>query len=166
MKYMRRLSAFIALVVAALVATAIASGPVSALEFRSIADELSVLYDTPSKDSAKRLILTKDYPVEVIIASGDWVRVRDDKGTFAWSWWRCPVPKRLMRRIRRLARSSKQKKVSFLNWSAFPADGQKCAIAVERSRSSDLELFGAYEYCGSWRGRLGYRPRRRTGEEQ
>ena len=81
---MRRSSAFIAVVAAAIVATAVASGPVGALEFRSIADELGVLYDTPSKDSAKRLILTKDYPVEVIIASGDWVRVRDDNGTFAW----------------------------------------------------------------------------------
>jgi len=76
---MRSFSAIIALV-----AAAVASGPVGALEFRSIADELGVLYDTPSKDSAKRLILTKGYPVEVIIASEGWVRVRDDNGTFAW----------------------------------------------------------------------------------
>jgi len=67
-----------------LVAAAVVSGPVGALEFRSIADELGVLYDAPSKDSAKRLILTKGYPVEVIIASEGWVRVRDDNGTFAW----------------------------------------------------------------------------------
>jgi len=76
---MRRFSAIIALV-----AAAVASGPVEALEFRSIADELGVLYDTPSKDSAKRLILTKGYPVEVIIASEGWLRVRDANGTFAW----------------------------------------------------------------------------------
>ena len=76
---MRSFSAFVALLAAAVV-----SGPVGALEFRSIADELCVLYDSPSKDSAKRLILTKGYPVEVIIASGDWVRVRDGNGTFAW----------------------------------------------------------------------------------
>ena len=76
---MRILSAGVALLVALAV-----SGPVYALEFRSISDDLTVLYDAPSKDSAKRLILTRGYPVEVIIASGDWVRVRDDKGTFAW----------------------------------------------------------------------------------
>ena len=76
---MRSFSAIIALVAAAVV-----SGPAGALEFRSIADELGVLYDTPSKDSAKRLILTKGYPVEVIITSEGWVRVRDDNGTFAW----------------------------------------------------------------------------------
>ena len=73
---------FFALV--ALLAAVAVSGPVGALEFRSIADEITVLYDAPSKNSSKRLILTKGYPVEVIIASGDWVRVRDDNGTFAW----------------------------------------------------------------------------------
>jgi SH3-like domain-containing protein len=76
---MRIFSAFVVLLAAAVV-----SGPADALEFRSIADELTILYDAPSKDSAKRLILTKGYPVEIIIASGDWVRIRDDNGTFAW----------------------------------------------------------------------------------
>ncbi len=55
-----------------------------AIEFKSVADEIAVLYDAPSKQSTKRLILTRGYPVEVIIASGDWVRVRDEVGTFAW----------------------------------------------------------------------------------
>ena len=79
---MTRLRRFFAFV--ALLAAAVASGAADALEFRSIADEIGVLYDSPSKDSAKRLILTKGYPVEVIIASGDWVRIRDENGTFAW----------------------------------------------------------------------------------
>ncbi|UCH48397.1 MAG: SH3 domain-containing protein [Betaproteobacteria bacterium] len=55
-----------------------------AIEFKSVADEIAVLYDAPSKQSTKRLILTRGYPVEVIITSGNWVRVRDDVGTFAW----------------------------------------------------------------------------------
>lgn len=63
---------------------AFASGPVFALEYRSIADAVALLYDAPSKDSTKRLILTKGYPVEVVIASGNWLRVRDDGGAFAW----------------------------------------------------------------------------------
>ncbi len=79
---MRRIRHYFALV--ALLLGAVVSVPAAALEFRSIADELAVLYDAPSKDAAKRLILTKGYPVEVIIASGEWVRVRDDNGTFAW----------------------------------------------------------------------------------
>lgn len=56
----------------------------SAIEFKSVAEEITVLYDAPSKQSTKRLILTRGYPVEVIIASGDWVRVRDESGAFAW----------------------------------------------------------------------------------
>jgi len=55
-----------------------------AIEFKSVADEIAVLYDAPSKQSSKRLILTRGYPVEVIITSGKWVRVRDEVGTFAW----------------------------------------------------------------------------------
>lgn len=66
--------------VGALVCAAIAN----AIEFRSVADEIAVLHDAPSKDSTKRLILTRGYPVEIIIESGDWVRVRDEVGTFGW----------------------------------------------------------------------------------
>ena len=56
----------------------------NAIEFRSVADEIAVLHDAPAKDASKRLILTRGYPVEVIIESGDWVRVRDEVGTFGW----------------------------------------------------------------------------------
>ena len=55
-----------------------------AIEFRSVADEITVLYDAPSVQSGKQLILTRGYPVEVIIATDGWVRVRDETGTFGW----------------------------------------------------------------------------------
>ena len=55
-----------------------------AIEFKSVAEEITVLYDAPSEQSTKRLILTRGYPVEIIIASNGWVRVRDEGGTFAW----------------------------------------------------------------------------------
>ena len=45
-----------------------------AIEFKSVADEITVLYDAPTTQSTKRLILTRGYPVEVIIASDGWVR--------------------------------------------------------------------------------------------
>ena len=68
-----------------LVASAVLfTGVAHAIEFKSVADEIAVLYDAPSKQSTKRLILTRGYPVEIIIASGNWVRVRDEVGTFAW----------------------------------------------------------------------------------
>lgn len=55
-----------------------------AIEFRAIADEIAILHEAPSVQSGKSLILTRGYPVEVIIDSGDWVRVRDGSGSFAW----------------------------------------------------------------------------------
>jgi SH3-like domain-containing protein len=61
-------------------------GPIiaNAIEFRSVTDEITVLYEAPSTQSRKQLILTRGYPVEVIIETEGWVRVRDDAGTFGW----------------------------------------------------------------------------------
>lgn len=70
---------------AMLAAVALAvSALANAIEFRSVADQIAVLHDAPSENSTKRTILTQGYPVEVIIESGDWVRVRDEVGTFGW----------------------------------------------------------------------------------
>jgi len=55
-----------------------------AIEFRAIADEVAILHEAPTRQSGKVLILTRGYPVEIIIDSGDWVRVRDYEGSFAW----------------------------------------------------------------------------------
>ncbi|HWQ40082.1 MAG TPA: SH3 domain-containing protein [Burkholderiales bacterium] len=58
--------------------------PVAAIEFRSVAEPAVILYDAPSKDSARLFVLSRDYPVEVIIGTDGWVRVRDDSGAFGW----------------------------------------------------------------------------------
>jgi len=65
-------------------ATLIVPTIANAIEFRSVADEIAVLHDAPATNSARLLILTRGYPVEIIIESGDWVRVRDEVGTFGW----------------------------------------------------------------------------------
>jgi SH3-like domain-containing protein len=75
-----RFFAAVIIVLGALSGSAIAY----AIEFRSVADEITVLYDAPSVQSGKQLILTRGYPVEVIIATDGWVRVRDQTGTFGW----------------------------------------------------------------------------------
>ena len=56
----------------------------NAIEFRSVADEIAVLYDAPSSQARKQLVLTRGYPVEVIISTDGWMRVRDEAGTFGW----------------------------------------------------------------------------------
>jgi len=60
------------------------AAPAAALEFRSVAEPAVVLYDLPSKTSTRLFVLSRDYPVEVIIATEGWVRVRDDTGAFGW----------------------------------------------------------------------------------
>jgi SH3-like domain-containing protein len=55
-----------------------------AIEYRSIGEPAAVLHDGPSRESAKLFVLSRDYPVEIIITAEGWVRVRDDTGAFGW----------------------------------------------------------------------------------
>lgn len=60
--------------------------PVSALalEFRSVAVPKAILYDAPSSAAKRVLLLSQNYPVEVIVNLGDWLKVRDAKGGISW----------------------------------------------------------------------------------
>ena len=55
-----------------------------ALDFRSVADSGAVLYDAPSTKAQKLFVLSRDYPVEVVVKVEGWNKVRDDTGEFAW----------------------------------------------------------------------------------
>ena len=57
---------------------------VLALDFRSVADPGTVLYDAPSAKAQKLFVLSRDYPVEVVVKVEGWTKVRDDTGEFAW----------------------------------------------------------------------------------
>ena len=56
----------------------------SALDFRSVAVPKAVLYDAPSRLAKKVLLLSQNYPVEVIVNLGDWLKVRDAQGSLNW----------------------------------------------------------------------------------
>ena len=60
------------------------SGAAAALDFRSVADTAAILYDAPSTKAQKLFILSRDYPVEVVVKVEGWTKVRDDTGEFAW----------------------------------------------------------------------------------
>jgi len=60
------------------------SGAAAALEFRSVADAAAILYDAPSTKAQKLFVLSRDYPVEVVVKVEGWTKVRDDTGEFAW----------------------------------------------------------------------------------
>ncbi|MFN0038600.1 MAG: SH3 domain-containing protein [Burkholderiales bacterium] len=59
-------------------------GMVAALEFRSIAEPGAVLFDAPAGKASKLFILSAGYPVEVIVNTGGWSKVRDQTGQLAW----------------------------------------------------------------------------------
>jgi SH3-like domain-containing protein len=58
--------------------------PVSALEFKSVAVPKAILYDAPSAAAKKVRLLSQFYPVEVVVDLGEWLKVRDAKGSISW----------------------------------------------------------------------------------
>lgn len=62
----------------------ICCGTALALDFRSVADAAAILYDAPSAKAQKLFVLSRDYPVEVVVKVEGWTKVRDDTGEFAW----------------------------------------------------------------------------------
>lgn len=55
-----------------------------AAEYRSIGVTKAVLCDTPSLQGKKQFILSQQYPVEVLVNLGDWLKVRDQSGGLNW----------------------------------------------------------------------------------
>ena len=58
--------------------------PAQALDFRSVGDQAAVLYDAPSARSNKLYVVSRGYPLEVIVAVEGWIKVRDASGGLAW----------------------------------------------------------------------------------
>lgn len=55
-----------------------------ALDFRSVTAPKAVLYDAPSNAAKKVLLLGQNYPVEIVVNLGDWLKVRDAQGGLNW----------------------------------------------------------------------------------
>jgi len=56
----------------------------SAADFRAVTEEAAVLYDAPSAQSKKLFVVSRGYPLEVIVVVEGWVKVRDANGTLSW----------------------------------------------------------------------------------
>jgi SH3-like domain-containing protein len=65
-------------------ALALMAAPVLAADFRSIAENGTVLYDAPSLKAKKLFVVARDYPVEVMVSVDQWVKVRDLSGDLTW----------------------------------------------------------------------------------
>ena len=66
-----------------LVALFIACGA-GAAEFRSVQDNAEVLYDAPSRAATALYVVSRNYPLEVIVNLEAWVKVRDHAGALTW----------------------------------------------------------------------------------
>ena len=60
-----------------------ASGPASA-DFRTVEENGAVLYDAPSRAATRLFVVSRFYPLEVIVNLDAWVKVRDHTGALAW----------------------------------------------------------------------------------
>lgn len=58
--------------------------PTLAGEFRSTAEDGAILYDAPSARAKKLYVLSRLYPVEIMVSVDNWVKVRDQSGELAW----------------------------------------------------------------------------------
>ncbi len=69
---------------ALLAAAALACAGAAAAEFRSVAEPAAVLYDAPSRAARPLWIVSRHYPLEVIVNLEAWVKVRDAAGALSW----------------------------------------------------------------------------------
>lgn len=56
----------------------------NSLDYRSVATPSTVFYSGPSAQARKVAVVSRYYPVEVLVTSGDWLKVRDSSGELAW----------------------------------------------------------------------------------
>ena len=54
-------------------------------EFRSAGDNAVILYDAPSVRAGKLFVVSRGYPLEVVVTVQGWVKVRDAAGTLSWA---------------------------------------------------------------------------------
>jgi SH3-like domain-containing protein len=55
-----------------------------AADYRTVAEPVAILYDAPSSRAKPLFLLSRDTPLEVIVALEGWTKVRDASGTIGW----------------------------------------------------------------------------------
>jgi SH3-like domain-containing protein len=53
-------------------------------EYRSVGEGGAILYDAPSREATPLYVVTMDYPLEVMVQTEQWVKVRDHTGALSW----------------------------------------------------------------------------------
>ena len=68
-----------------LLALAMIPACAGAADFRSAAEPAVVLYDAPSVKANKLYIVSRGYPLEVVVQVEGWIKVRDAAGVLSWA---------------------------------------------------------------------------------
>lgn len=58
--------------------------PGASADFRSVAENGTVLYDAPSTRASKLFVASRYTPVEIVVSIEGWVKVRDHAGDLTW----------------------------------------------------------------------------------
>ncbi len=69
---------------AVLAALALAVSGAASADFRTVEENGAVLYDAPSRAATRLFVVSRFYPLEVIVNLDAWVKVRDHTGALAW----------------------------------------------------------------------------------
>jgi SH3-like domain-containing protein len=69
---------------AILAALALAAPGAGLADFRTVEESAAVLYDAPSRAATRVLVVSRHYPLEVIVNLDAWIKVRDHTGALAW----------------------------------------------------------------------------------
>ena len=69
---------------AVLAALALAASGAASADFRTVEENGAVLYDAPSRAATRLFVVSRFYPLEVIVNLDAWVKVRDHTGALAW----------------------------------------------------------------------------------
>jgi SH3-like domain-containing protein len=78
----------------ALPLASLAAPSAPAFDFRTVGANPAILYDTPSATGVKRYLAPPGMPLQVMLAYGEWVKVRDMNGDVAWTPARSLVARR------------------------------------------------------------------------
>lgn len=84
---MRRAAAALVLAAAATAAQA---------QFLSVGENAAVLYDAPSRNAKPLYVVSRHYPLEVIVNLEAWVKVRDHTGALTWVERKTLVERRMV----------------------------------------------------------------------
>ena len=56
-----------------------------AFDFKTVGANPVILYDAPSTNGVKQFVVPRGAPLEVVLAYGEWLKVRDVNGELAWT---------------------------------------------------------------------------------